>query len=236
MKHGAWPRHLPYIGRSGTLGTMWGTRTLLIVALAAAWTLALPAAALAQMARPLDRSRPITYFIAEGSAETGYREGDRTLAEWAIQSWARQASPALQLEPAPEATATIRVYWVPPVGGLYGEMRRRVIDGRAAADVYVLPDTDALGTLIAGAARADPLFRDTIVYLTCVHELGHAFGLDHTSAFADIMYSFQYGGDIVAYFRRFREKLERRDDMRRASPFSSADSQAMRALYRGDPR
>jgi hypothetical protein len=114
-------------------------------------------------------------------------------------------------------------------------MRARVIDGRPAADVYVLPDTDGLGPRIALAARADPLFRDTIVYLTCVHELGHAFGLDHTRAFADIMYSFQYGGDFVAYFGRFREKLGRREDIRGASPFSAADVQAMRALYRGAP-
>jgi hypothetical protein len=159
------------------------------------------------------------------------------LAEWAIQAWAREVEPALQLQPAPEATATIRIYWVPPVGGLYGEMRRRVIDQRAAADVFVLPDTDGLGSLIAAAAKADPLYRDTntIVYLTCVHELGHAFGLDHTSAFADIMYSFQYGGDIVAYFRRFREKVRSRGDIRSASPFSPGDVRALRVLYPGDP-
>ena len=72
--------------------------------------------------------------------------------------------------------------------------------------------------------------RDTIVYLTCVHELGHAFGLVHTSAFADIMYSFQYGGDFVAYFGRFRQKLESREDVPSASPFSAADAAAFRAL------
>jgi hypothetical protein len=212
------------------------SRPYLIVALAAVAALVVPAHGVAQPAVSLDRSRPITYFISEGPAESGYREGDRTLAEWAIQAWTRQVSPTLEVRPGTEASATIRVYWVPPVGGLYGEMRRRVIGGRAAADVYVLPDMDGLGPLIATAARGDPLFRDTIVYLTCVHELGHAFGLDHTSAFADIMYSFQYGGDFVAYFRRFRDKLRSRDDIRGASPFSSADSQAMRVLYPGGPR
>jgi hypothetical protein len=107
------------------------------------------------------------------------------------------------------------------------------VDGRPAADVFVLPDTDALGPDIARVARTDRLFRDTIVYLTCVHELGHAFGLEHTDAFADIMYSFQYGGDFVAYFRRFRDKLRSRDDIRGASPFSPADGAAMRSLYSG---
>jgi hypothetical protein len=46
------------------------------------------------------------------------------------------------------------------------------------------------------------------------------------------MYSFQYGGDFVAYFGRFRDQLERWDDIRLASPFSPADEATMRSLYR----
>ncbi|HET9949740.1 MAG TPA: hypothetical protein VFQ22_12520, partial [Longimicrobiales bacterium] len=65
-----------------------------------------------------------------------------------------------------------------------------------------------------------------------VHELGHAFGLAHTDSFADIMYSFQYGGDLVEYFMRFRRRLRSREDIRNTSPFSDADVAALRALYR----
>jgi hypothetical protein len=179
----------------------------------------------------LDRSEPITYFIAEGSADSGFKEEDRTLAEWAMEAWGRQTDPPLNLVPGPEATATIRVYWVPAGAGLYGEMRGRMVDGRLAADVFIHPDTEGLGADIAQRARLDPLFRDAVVYLTCVHELGHAFGLAHTSAFADIMYSFQYGGDFVAYFMRFRDQLDAWDDIANASPFSLADGEAFRALY-----
>ncbi len=206
-------------------------RPLRVAALGFVTVLATAAPGVAQHPA-FERSAPITYFVAQGSAESGFREGDEVLAAWAIEAWASQVDPHLQVTPGPEATATIRIYWVPALGGLYGEMQRRVVDGRVATDVFVLPDTEGLGPDIAAAARVDPLFRDTIVYLTCVHELGHAFGLVHTASFADIMYSFQYGGDFVAYFRRFREKLLGRDDIRGASPFSTADVEAMRALYR----
>ena len=204
---------------------------MLALAVAVAASVGHPSPAAAQPDRRLDVSGPLTYFIAEGTSEAGVREADRTLALWALEAWAALADPPIRLVAAPEESATLRLYWVGPAGGLYGEMRARLVAGRRAADVFVHPATEGLGADIHAVARRDELFRDAIVYLTCVHELGHAFGLPHTSAFADIMYSFQFGGDFVAYFMRFREKLERWEDIRRASPFSEGDIRAFERLY-----
>ena len=183
----------------------------------------------------LDTEDSITYFIAEGEPDSGYSDGDHDLATWALQAWERSANGALQFEPGPEATALVRVYWVPPNFGLYGEMRSLTVDGRRGAAVYIRPDTDALGPTIGRRARDDALFRDSIVYLTCLHELGHALGLEHTAEFADIMYFFGYGGDIPAYFGRYRDGLDSRGDIARDAGLSEGDLRRLRELYPSVP-
>ena len=202
------------------------------LALAAALLLP-PAPALAQAGFDgVDLAKTVTYYVGEGEPRAGFREGDRQLAEWAVAAWANRAEPRAQTAAAPEATAAVRIYWVQASDGLFGEMRVRRLGDGFSVDVYVNADTDGLGANLAGRARSDPLFRDTLVFLTCVHELGHAFGLEHTDAFADIMYSFQYGGDFLAYFMRFRDQLKTRADIPKASPFSAGDLAALRAVRR----
>src|SRR5262245_55400986 len=97
---------------------------------------------------------------------------------------------------------------------MYGEARATFVNGHRAIDVYVRP---------APLETADALLRDAITYLTCVHETGHALGLMHTANFADIMYSFQYGGDIREYFGRYRRQLHGHEDIRDNSGISSDD-------------
>jgi len=176
-------------------------------------------------------AEPIPYFVADGAGRTGYRAGDRELAAWAVAAWQRSAGPSLQFETAPEPRALLRVYWAEPADGQYGEMVAFNLGDRRGASLYIRPDTAALGPDIARQARADPLLRDSIVYLTCLHELGHALGLRHTDVFAEIMYSFQYGGDLVEYFSRYRRQLRSRADIAKVSGLAPSDIEHLRALY-----
>ena len=191
--------------------------------------MAVVASAGAQESRTLDASGPIPYFIAAGSPATGYRPSDRQLSIWALSQW--QNATGLQLEPSSESNAIVRLYWAEANELQYGEMRPLTVGGRRGAAVFVRPDVEALGRDIAQRASTDPLFRDTIVYLTCLHELGHAFGMRHTADFRDIMYFFGYGGNIVEYFDRYRRQLRTRDDIARVSGLSHDDTERVKALY-----
>lgn len=161
---------------------------------------------------------------AETAKSTGCDPDDPELADWALQMWARESSGRLRFTKADSMqNARLRIHWASGALNLYGEARPIMVNGQAGADIYVLPDIRALGDDIAAAGREDRLFRDTVVYLTCVHESGHALGLRHTRKFADIMYTFQLGGDFVEYFERYRRLLRTRQDIPKHSGISEED-------------
>jgi hypothetical protein len=145
--------------------------------------------------------------------ETECVAGDPQLARWAFAAWETASKGRLHfIETKDRGSAQIQVVWATPASGLYGETVGRVVNIRIAAE-----------------GVKDPLLRDTIVYLTCLHESGHALGLAHTSNFDDIMYTFQYGGNIPEYFARYRRKLGTREDIRKNSGLSAADRERIAA-------
>jgi hypothetical protein len=167
-----------------------------------------------------------TWWVDEcaGAAlDSGCNKGDAELARWAFEAWQRESGNQIVFEKSPSALhARLTVHWATGAS-LYGETRPVEVDGREGAEIYVLPGANATGV-------SDPLLRDTIIFLTFVHETGHALGLRHTANFADIMYSFQYGGDIDAYFDRYRRLLNKRTDIALHSGLSEGDRAALRAV------
>lgn len=173
------------------------------------------------------QSTTLKYWVEDCTkTDSGCRASDPQLAQWAMEAWQAASDGKLVLERTGEREkAQIRIYWANGREGLYGETRPILVGGVRGAEVYVLAPA-------ANASGGDALLRETVLYLTCLHESGHALGLEHTAEFADIMYNFQYGGDIPEYFARYRRQLKGRDDIRKHSGVSADDRRHLLEIYR----
>jgi hypothetical protein len=178
------------------------------------------------------------YWVQPCSGDVAARSacdaGDAELARWALEAWQQAAGPGLRFVAVDgQIEARIRVYWLDKRPQLYGDTRMVYLNGKRGWDIEVNPDLSQFGPRIAAAAQSDKLFRDTVVYLTCLHEAGHVLALPHTADFGDIMYSFQYGGDVLEYFNRYRRTLEARSGIRTHSGISEAERKRVAGIYAG---
>ncbi len=150
--------------------------------------------------------------------KTGCRSGDPELATWAFDAWQKASKGRLVFKPtADPQQARIAIVWGGSRDDIYGEARPITgSDGVKRFEIHVVPPESR-----------DNLMRDAIVYLTCLHETGHALDLSHTARFDDIMYTFELGGRSREYFNRYRRTLTKRDDIRKHSGISKGDQKAL---------
>jgi hypothetical protein len=156
--------------------------------------------------------------------ETACKASDADLARWALAAWEDASGGRVHfVEINDRSKALIRIVWAGPSGHFFGETVTINVNERQGWQI-----------MIYGAwGIRDALLHDTIVYLTCLHEAGHIFGLKHSKQSADIMFpqrnisrSLYLGyGDIFEYFGRYLRKLSVREDIRRNPGLSPADRQ-----------
>ncbi|MDX2154577.1 MAG: hypothetical protein SFV54_27795 [Bryobacteraceae bacterium] len=171
----------------------------------------------------------IDYWIeACRPATSGCAKSDIELAEWALDAWARASDGALEWQRTTSAAdALLQFHWAPPKERYHGEARPFLAGNRQGSRVYIRADLSGFPGSVGERSRLDPLYRDSVIYLTCLHEIGHALGMNHALLPGPIMYN---GDRLTRVFADFRAGLRVRSDIRRSSAISAYDRNRLKSL------
>jgi hypothetical protein len=143
-----------------------------------------------------------------------------------MRTWTNAAAGRFKLErTAASEAAAVRVRFVSGDSN-YGETYPRV-------DSRTLSIVGAEVAIAADAPAADQLDTQIIIYLTALHELGHALGLAHSDTFSAIMYRFRRPDDGERYFGAYRSRLRSLGDIGTpaATGLAEEDISRVRQLY-----
>jgi hypothetical protein len=188
--------------------------------------IALPATAgPAVRAQPRPPRWPDGTRILVWTDRTHAPSGAEALVERAVENWSRAAEGRVTLTTTPSIdAASVRVHFMQSDTN-FGETAPRV-DGTTGAIV-------GADVAIRGEAESNALGDRIVMYLTALHELGHALGLPHSDDFGAIMYRFRAPTDSARYFTAYRQRLGSLDEIGTASAtgISASDLQALRTLY-----
>ena len=155
----------------------------------------------------------------------GTPKGGDALVERAMKTWTDAAEGRFKLERVPAKDAAgIRVHF------FTRDWRYGMTQARPDPDTGLITEAEVV---VAADADGDALDHQIVVYLTALHELGHALGLAHTADITDIMYLFRLPGDGDRFFGAYRKRLRSADDIGspRATGLSADDMRVLKALY-----